>query len=129
MKSPCVGFCSTTFGDPVCRGCKRTREEVDAWNQLTSEQQRQVWQRLWQQAQEVVSRYLRVEDADLLHQQLLRRAIRHHPDAPPEAWVLDLLRVGSEKIQDLQAYGIQRTPQAGDKSPAALFNQLTQELL
>jgi uncharacterized protein len=36
--SPCIGVCSTTYGDDVCLGCKRTFDEVHQWNQMTKEQ-------------------------------------------------------------------------------------------
>ena len=129
MQSPCVGFCSTTLGDPICRGCKRSTREVDAWNRMTSEQQAAVWERLWQQLTTVVPCYLQVLDARQLQQQLEQRGIRHHPKAPPEAWALDLLRVGCQHTQDLTAYGLKPTPRAGGLSPAALFNCLNRELL
>lgn len=29
--SPCVGRCSCTLGDDVCRGCGRTFEQVRDW--------------------------------------------------------------------------------------------------
>ena len=32
VKTPCVGVCSTVFGDQVCRGCKRFQHEVIEWN-------------------------------------------------------------------------------------------------
>lgn len=129
MRTPCVGFCSTTFGDPVCRGCKRTRDEVDHWNQMTANQQAMVWQRLWHQAEQILPKYVEVTDAQLLQKQLQRFAVRHHPKAPPEAWVMDLLRAGSEKINRLEAYGIQKNLQYQHLSPPELFNQLTQEFL
>ncbi|MCF8976542.1 DUF1289 domain-containing protein, partial [Pseudomonas edaphica] len=28
IKTPCVGLCSTVYGDLVCRGCKRFHHEV-----------------------------------------------------------------------------------------------------
>lgn len=32
-KTPCVGECmSIALGDPICKGCKRTAEEVRDWN-------------------------------------------------------------------------------------------------
>ena len=31
--SPCIGVCSaTSLGDLICRGCGRTKYEVDNWN-------------------------------------------------------------------------------------------------
>lgn len=32
VRTPCVGMCSTTFGDLVCRGCKRWAHEITGWN-------------------------------------------------------------------------------------------------
>ncbi|WP_317135104.1 DUF1289 domain-containing protein [Piscirickettsia litoralis] len=31
--TPCVGLCSTVYGDDVCRGCKRFYHEIIDWNQ------------------------------------------------------------------------------------------------
>lgn len=31
-RTPCVGVCSTTYGDLVCRGCKRFAHEIVGWN-------------------------------------------------------------------------------------------------
>ncbi|SFC07408.1 hypothetical protein SAMN05660443_1442 [Marinospirillum celere] len=129
MKSPCVGFCSTTFGDPVCRGCKRTTDEVDRWNRMSPAQQNQVWKRLWRNAETLVKDYVLITDQALLRKQLKRFGVRHHPRAPAEAWVIDLLRAGSEKIDSLEAYGLKKTAKAQHLSPAALYNQLNQRLI
>jgi len=40
--TPCVGRCSHNVGDILCRGCKRTIEEVRDWNTYTDEQKRAV---------------------------------------------------------------------------------------
>lgn len=128
LKSPCVGFCSTTFGDPVCRGCKRLLAEVDGWNLLTTEQQQQIWQRLWQQTVVIVRQHIRISDPLLLQNQLQRFAIRHHPAAPAEVLAMDLLRAGSEKMQQLQAYGIEPLTEFNDLSPARLFNRMNRML-
>ena len=44
--SPCIGICSTTFGDDICYGCKRTYKEVIEWNSMSDEDKDQVNQRL-----------------------------------------------------------------------------------
>ena len=46
VKTPCVGVCSTVFGDQVCRGCKRFHHEVIEWNGYTDIQKETVWNRL-----------------------------------------------------------------------------------
>ena len=37
-RTPCVGICSTTYGDDVCRGCKRFIHEVINWNSFKPEE-------------------------------------------------------------------------------------------
>ncbi|HYD82351.1 MAG TPA: DUF1289 domain-containing protein [Paucimonas sp.] len=44
--SPCVGRCSTAYGDEICRGCGRTFEEVINWIVYTEEEKAAVWARL-----------------------------------------------------------------------------------
>ena len=38
IRTPCIGVCSTVFGDTVCRGCRRFSHEVVNWNAYTDEQ-------------------------------------------------------------------------------------------
>lgn len=45
-KSPCIGKCSCTLGDDVCRGCGRTAEQVRDWNGYTEEQKAEVLREL-----------------------------------------------------------------------------------
>ena len=44
--SPCIGVCSTTYGDLVCRGCNRFAHEVVQWNAYDDGQRATVWRRL-----------------------------------------------------------------------------------
>jgi len=46
VKTPCVGICSTVFGDQVCRGCKRFDHEVIEWNGYSDIEKETVWNRL-----------------------------------------------------------------------------------
>ena len=45
IKTPCIGICSTVFGDEVCRGCKRFQHEVITWNAYSDHEKEQVWKR------------------------------------------------------------------------------------
>ena len=45
-RTPCIGICSTTYGDLVCRGCKRFAHEVVGWNGYDDGQRGAVWGRL-----------------------------------------------------------------------------------
>ncbi|MCU4413530.1 DUF1289 domain-containing protein [Acinetobacter sp. WU_MDCI_Axc73] len=52
--TPCAGRCSTTFGDNVCRGCRRFNHEIIRWNTFTSEQQLTIWKRLDSQLDQIL---------------------------------------------------------------------------
>ena len=38
--TPCLGICTTTFGDEVCKGCKRFSYEIVNWTKFTKEERR-----------------------------------------------------------------------------------------
>jgi len=44
--APCIAICSTAQGDPVCKGCGRTEDEVQHWPAFTPGEKRQVWRRI-----------------------------------------------------------------------------------
>jgi len=44
--SPCIAICSTAQGDPICKGCGRTFDEVQHWLGLDPFQKRAVWHRI-----------------------------------------------------------------------------------
>lgn len=52
--TPCIGRCSTVFGDDVCRGCRRFSHEVIHWNRYNANEQKLVWKRLDQQIDKIL---------------------------------------------------------------------------
>jgi predicted Fe-S protein YdhL (DUF1289 family) len=47
IKSPCTGNCTaSSLGDEICKGCKRTFDEVRLWNALDEQQKQQVIKRI-----------------------------------------------------------------------------------
>jgi predicted Fe-S protein YdhL (DUF1289 family) len=48
--SPCIGYCSTSFGADECAGCGRTAQEVIEWIVLTEAEKKIVWERIRQEA-------------------------------------------------------------------------------
>jgi len=62
--TPCVGVCSTTYGDLVCRGCKRFSHEIVGWNGYEPDQKDRVWARLSELSNESVRACVRVQDED-----------------------------------------------------------------
>ena len=82
-RTPCIGICSTTYGDLVCRGCKRFAHEIVGWNSYDDRQRELVWQRLHRLLAQSVQASLRIVD-----QERLRGAAREA--AVPDAATLPL---------------------------------------
>jgi len=80
--TPCVGICSTTYGDLVCRGCKRFAHEIVQWNGYDEEQQQLVWQRLKSMRDEVLGQVVVCVDAQRFQNYCQREqlAAQHHSD-------------------------------------------------
>jgi len=47
--TPCIAICSTSQGDPMCKGCGRTFEEVQRWTELSAPDKRTIWKRITQE--------------------------------------------------------------------------------
>ena len=77
LPTPCIGTCSTVFGDEVCRGCRRYLHEIQAWNSYDADLKARVWLRLESELQQVFSRHYRIVDARLLQAQPTPRALAH----------------------------------------------------
>jgi len=45
-KNPCIGKCSTSLGDKICKGCGRTFEEVDNWNRISQKEKELIIKRV-----------------------------------------------------------------------------------
>lgn len=104
--SPCVGVCSTTLGDRVCRGCQRTDSEIRDWPAYGGGERRARLADIDRLRAEIAGRYLVVEDAALLESQLQRHRIRFREDQPALSRAVELLRVGRGRIRELSRYGL-----------------------
>ncbi|WP_136063886.1 DUF1289 domain-containing protein [Modicisalibacter radicis] len=105
--SPCVGLCSTTVGDSVCRGCQRHESEIRDWFVYSDATRREVMQRLDAWRARIAGEYLSVSDEAQLEAQLVRHRIRHRPDQPALSRAVELLRVGRGRMRDITRYGLQ----------------------
>lgn len=111
-QSPCIGFCSTVYGDDVCRGCNRYFEEVVQWQTLPDSARDASLQRVHALVQRVVREYVQVVDETLLNERLQRHQVPLPDVDSVEARVLALLYAGSHLMQDLSAYGLAPTERA-----------------
>lgn len=46
LDTPCIAICSTSQGDPICKGCGRTFNEVRDWQEMSPAQKRGTWRRI-----------------------------------------------------------------------------------
>lgn len=114
IKTPCVGLCSTVYGDLVCRGCKRFHHEVIHWNGYSEEEKRAVWLRLELLLVQVMEAKLEIFDTARLRLQLEQRAIRFLPAQSPYCWAYQLIARGARVIRDIEAYGMVLMPEFRD---------------
>ncbi|MBW5799048.1 DUF1289 domain-containing protein [Halomonas elongata] len=105
--SPCVGLCSTTVGDRVCRGCQRIDDEIRDWPGFEADERQRRMDELDALRVSVAGRHLSVVDGEALQAQLERHRIRFREDQPALSRAVELLRVGRGRIRDLSRYGLE----------------------
>jgi len=128
IASPCVGLCSTTLGDRICRGCQRSDTEIRDWFALAGDQRAVRIHELDALREAVAGRYLRLVDGAALEAQLKRHRIRFRPDQPGLSRAVELLRVGRERIQELSCYGLAPVGQGEGLTASELHARLAAEL-
>lgn len=107
LKTPCVGACSTVFGDLICRGCKRFAFEVVRWNQFSVQEQQAVRQRLRHLRKLVLERLIQITDKKKLRQVVIDRGVRHDPDSSDFELVHELLRRTASTIGNTAESGFE----------------------
>lgn len=128
LPTPCVGRCSTVYGDSVCRGCKRFVHEIIDWNRYDEAQKARVWRRLEGLIIEVMEDKLRIVDSQVLRHQLEQRGIRFLPHLSPYCWAYQLLAYGARHIRRLDAYGLALHPAYTDWALTMLRDLIDTEL-
>ena len=117
-RTPCIGVCSTTYGDLVCRGCKRFAHEVVGWNGFADTQQHVVWERLNRLLAESVRAYVTVVD----EQRLRSAAPKRVPDAdalPVEVVAFRTMRAHPLPLAALGLAARQREGLVARREPSA----------
>ena len=127
IKTPCVGLCSTVYGDLVCRGCKRFHHEVIQWNGYSEEEKQAVWRRLELLLEQVMVAKLEVFDEDRLRTQLEQRQVRFVAQQSPYCWAYQLIARGARVINQLEAYGIVLLPEFRDWALPELRDAIDRE--
>ena len=104
--TPCLGICSTTYGDDVCRGCKRFVHEVINWTSYTEDEKVNVNSRLESFKLIVLKEKSSIFDAGMLAEQLQAYSINFNDSLDPLSWIFDLLRASGSQDLDIAKFGI-----------------------
>ena len=107
VKTPCIGICSTVFGDEVCRGCKRFQHEIIEWNTYNDTEKGSVINRLELLKVQIMQSKISVTDQDLLKSKLLDYKVKFDETNDSLCWVFDLLRSGSQSIEKPSDFGFE----------------------
>jgi len=98
--TPCIGLCSTVYGDLVCRGCKRFSHEIIEWNRYDDLEKAAVWQRLEQLLEQVVMARIEVVSVVALRSALQRLQVKVPAESSLALQVLRLVpRVAEGGLQ------------------------------
>ena len=104
--TPCLGICSTTYGDNVCKGCKRFVHEVINWNKYAIPEKELVNSRLESFKLTVLKDRFSIANAELLATRLNDQGINFNDSLDPMTWIFDLLRAAGSQDLDLSQFGI-----------------------
>ena len=105
-RTPCIGICSTTYGDEVCRGCKRFSFEVINWNGFTPEERESVWKRLEKLKTQIMSSRLQILEPELLDNKIRHYQLKIKDDLNDLSKAFELIKQVSESFNDLEEFGI-----------------------
>ena len=104
--TPCLGICTTTFGDEVCKGCKRFSHEIVSWTKYSIEEREIVNDRLEKFKVQILKDRFEVFDDKLLSKNLDQMGINFNHSLNPLSLLYDLFRAAGSQSFDLVNFGI-----------------------
>ena len=102
----CIGVCSTTYGDDICRGCRRFRHEITSWINYSDSEKNIINRRLEKFKVTVLEEKFLVADIDKFKEALNQSKIRFNQDLEPICWVFDLFRSLNTEDLNLKDFGL-----------------------
>ncbi len=127
--TPCIGICSTTFGDDVCKGCKRFSHEITNWGKFSTDERAVVNSRLEQFKITILEEKFTISDSELFESKMNEFSINFNSSLEPITWIFDLLRASSNKDLNVNDFGIEILPAFSDLSLIELRDLINQEML
>jgi predicted Fe-S protein YdhL (DUF1289 family) len=105
--TPCLGICTTTFGDEVCKGCKRFSHEIVSWTKYSLDEREIINTRLEKFKVQILQDRFKVNDDELFSNNLDQMGINFNHSLDPLTWIFDLLRATGSQAIDLTRFGIE----------------------
>ena len=127
--TPCIGICSTTFGDDVCKGCKRFSHEITNWGKFSTDERAVVNSRLEQFKTTILKEKFTISDSELFESKMNEFSINFNSSLEPITWIFDLLRASSNKDLNVNDFGVEILPAFSDLSLIELRDLINQEML
>ena len=124
--TPCLGICSTTFGDEVCKGCKRFAHEIVSWTKYSQEEREIVNDRLEKFKIQILQHRFTITDKNLFESMLEEKAINFNHSLDPLTWIFDLFRAAGSQTFDISNFGIKSLVQF---NPKTIRDEINNELL
>lgn len=123
ITTPCIGVCSTIYGDDICRGCHRSFDEIIEWNSMSSEKKESILDRLENLQIKHSKKYLHVFDKNLLIAKLQELNLRFRKNCNEVSLAYQLLRQHMDKINtnNLKELGVE----INEKTNSSVNNLLT----
>ena len=127
--TPCIGICSTTFGDDVCKGCKRFSHEITNWGKFSTDERAVVNSRLEQFKTTILEEKFTISNTELFESKMNEFSINFNSSLEPITWIFDLLRASSNKDLNVNDFGVEILPAFSDLSLIELRDLINQEML
>ena len=124
--TPCLGICSTTFGDEVCKGCKRFAHEIVGWTKYSEGEREIVNDRLEKFKIQILQHRFAITDKNLFESMLEEKAINFNHSLDPLTWIFDLFRAAGSQKFDISNFGIKSLVQF---NPKTIRDEINNELL
>ncbi len=129
ITTPCIGICSTVFGDTVCRGCKRYDNEIINWNSYLDNEKRAIDDRLQQHLLQILNDKFSVINSDSFEKHLINNNVRYMKNRSSLCWVSDLLRTSVIEEAEFQDFSIEVNESYKHLTISALRDLIDEELL
>ena len=127
--TPCIGICSTTFGDDVCKGCKRFSHEITSWGKFSNDERAFVNRRLEQFKSTLLEEKFTIIDGNLFESKMNEFSINYNGSLEPITWIFDLLRASVSKDLNLDDFGIEIKPEFSNLSLVEIRKLINDEML